>query len=70
MFQKIANWCQGRHTLFALFFTISGTILEYFHKLDMNYVALIGAVQGFVFAHSYKEDYFHNQQGPSTGGVR
>jgi len=58
MFKKMLMWCQGRHTLFAVFFAASGTVLEWFHRLDLNYVALIGAVQGFVFAHSFKEDYF------------
>jgi len=66
MFQKLSQWCQGRHTLFALFFTISGTVLAWFHRLDPNYVALIGAIQGFVFMHSYKEDKFAS--GPSNGG--
>lgn len=58
MFAKIFQWCQGRHTAFALFFTIMGTAMAWYHRLDMSYVALIGAIQSFVFAHSYKEDKF------------
>jgi len=58
MLKKIMDWCQGRHTAFAVFFAAAGTVMQWYHKLDMNYVALIGAVQGFVFAHSAKEDYF------------
>lgn len=57
-FSKIANWAEGRHTLFAIFFAVHGTILAWFHRLDLNYIALIGAIQGLVLAHSAKEDYF------------
>lgn len=59
--QKIFAFCQGRHTFFALFFTFAGTALAAFHRLDMPYVALITAVQGFVFVHSAKEDYFDHR---------
>jgi hypothetical protein len=58
MFKKVILWAQGRHTLFAAYFTIVGTILEWFHRLDANYIMLIGAVQTFVLGHSIKEDYF------------
>jgi hypothetical protein len=58
MFKKVILWAQGRHTLFAIYFAIFGSVLQCFHKLDGNYIALIAAVQGFVFAHSAKEDYF------------
>jgi hypothetical protein len=57
MFSTIFKWCSGRHTLFAAFFAISGTALQYYHRLDMNYIALVTAVQGLVLAHSAKEDY-------------
>lgn len=62
MFKKLIQWAQGRHTLFAVFFALFGSVLQWFHRLDMNYIALIGAVQAFVFAHSCKEDYFANKQ--------
>lgn len=56
------NWLfryfNGRHTFFALFFTIMGTTMAWFHRLDPSYVALIGAIQSFVFAHSWKDDHF------------
>jgi hypothetical protein len=65
--QKMFAFCQGRHTFFALFFTIMGTALAWFHLLDMSYVGLIGAVQAFVFAHSAKEDYFKREDGGGQG---
>lgn len=58
MFQKVVRYVLGRHTLFALFFAIFGSVLQWYHRLDGNFIALITAVQGFVFAHSAKEDYF------------
>jgi len=66
MFAKIFQWCQGRHTAFALFFTFAGTAMAWYHRLDMSYVALITAVQGLVFAHSCKEDHFDGGQ-PNVG---
>lgn len=51
MFNKITTYFQGRHTLFALFFAIMGTVLAWFHRLDPNFVALAGVIQGWVFAH-------------------
>lgn len=62
MFKSLMNKLQGRHTAFALFFTLSGTLMAWFHRLDPNYVALITVIQGWVFAHSYKEDKFNDQQ--------
>ena len=63
MFKKMIGWCQGRHTLFALYFTLAGTALQIFHKLDGNFIALIAAVQAFVFAHSAQENYFEKKNG-------
>lgn len=42
--------------------------MQWFHKLDGNYIALITALQGFVFAHSVQENYFSKPQGPTEGG--
>ena len=58
MIRRIFNWLCGRHTAFAVFFTITGTVLACYNRLPMSYVALVGAIQSFVFAHSYKEDHF------------
>lgn len=41
--------------------------MQWFHRLDGNYIALITAVQGFVFAHAAQENYFASK-GPSDGG--
>ena len=67
LFSKAVVWCHGRHTLFALFFTIMGTLMAWFHRLDPSYVALIGAIQSFVFAHSWKQDQCdrNNPGGPT-----
>ncbi len=50
--------------MFAAFFALSGTVMQWYHHLDMNYVALIGAIQGLVLAHSAKEDYFASKSDP------
>lgn len=63
MFSKIVRWAQGRHTLFAIYFALTGTVLQVFHLLDGNFIALITAVQGFVFAHSYAENKFNITNG-------
>jgi hypothetical protein len=68
IFGKIAGYVQGRHTLFALFFTGMGTVLAWRGKLDPNFVALAATMQGWVFVHSYKEDRFNSSQGPTIGG--
>jgi len=67
MFQKLLQWLKDKHVTFAIFFTIYGSVLEWFHRLDLNYIALITAVQGFLFAHSAKDDYFANKNGGNGG---
>jgi hypothetical protein len=66
MFSTIFKWCQGRHTTFAIFFTIMGTLMAWFHRLDPSYVALIGAIQSLILAHSWKEDQCGNNN-PNGG---
>lgn len=63
MFKKLVVWANGRHTLFAVVELILGTILAWFHHLDMSYVALCGTIQSLVLAHSVKEDYFEKKNG-------
>lgn len=70
MLQKFFNWAQGRHTGFAVFFALSGTTLQWFHKLDLTYIAFIGAIQTFVFAHSAKEDYFKKDGSDVSGDTK
>lgn len=47
---------QGRATAFAIVFTAAGIILAFKGKLTGDFVALVTAIQGLVFAHSIKED--------------
>ncbi len=68
MFQKLANYFQGRHTLAIVWFAVTGLILALLRRLDPSYVALCATLQGYIFAHSTKEDYFATK-GPSTGGL-
>jgi hypothetical protein len=58
MLKKLVAWANGRHTMFAGYFALTGTALQLVHKLDGNFIALIAAVQAFVFAHSAQENYF------------
>jgi len=67
MFQSLIKWSAGRHTLAAVWFSLTGLGLACFHRLDGNYVALIGALQGYICLHSIKEDYFASK-GPIDGG--
>lgn len=60
--KKFFAFFQGRHTAFACFFAVAGTILAFKGMLTGQYVALIGALQGWVAFHSWKED----QTGKST----
>lgn len=59
MIKKLFAKMSGRTTAFCAAFFASGTILEWFHKLDMTYVAFTTAVLGAVVGHSIKEDYFN-----------
>lgn len=58
MFRRLADYFGGRHTLFVVFFALSGFALAWFGKLTSSYVALCSALQTAVLAHSAKEDYF------------
>lgn len=67
--KKAFTFLQGRSTAFAVFFAVSGLVLECFGKLSLNYVALIGAVQGLVVVHSYKEDKMKQPGGDDAGST-
>jgi hypothetical protein len=54
----VFNFFKGRSTFFALFFTVTGTILAIKGTLTPEYVALITAIQTLVVGHSWKEDAF------------
>jgi hypothetical protein len=40
--------------------------MQWFHRLDGNYIALITAIQGFVFAHSTAQTYIASKDGQSS----
>ena len=66
MFQKIAGWFQGRHTMFVCACMAIGVTMSWFHRLDSNLVTLLLGLQTIVLVHSGKEDYY--QSGPKLGG--
>jgi hypothetical protein len=56
MIGKLFDYMRGRHTAFAVFFAAAGTAMQWFHKLDGNYIALVTVIQGWVFARAASED--------------
>ena len=55
------NFFQGRATTFAIAFTVVG-IIGFFRHMDLtSYALMVTAIQGFVCAHSCKEDW-NNQK--------
>jgi hypothetical protein len=56
MFQKLASFFQGRHTLYIICAFTSGLVMSWFHRLDGNLVALLLGLGGLVLGHSIKED--------------
>lgn len=54
---KIYNFFGGRCTFFAFWFTTAGIWLAAHDHLTATYVALVGAIQTLILAHSAKEDY-------------
>jgi hypothetical protein len=56
--KKLFAFGCGRHTTFAIFFALAGTVLAFMGKLTGEYVALIGAIQTLVAAHSLKETHY------------
>lgn len=58
MFKAILEKLQGRHTAAVCFFSMVGTALQVFHRLDSTYITFVTVMMGFVLGHSVKEDYF------------
>lgn len=50
------QWLQGRTTTFLVFFTVSGTGLHIFHRLDPTYITFIGVIMGFALGKSVQDD--------------
>jgi hypothetical protein len=52
----------GRHSFYALFFTVSMTVLAAFGRLSGEaYVAGMGVVQTLIAFHSAQENYFEKR---------
>jgi hypothetical protein len=58
IFTKLTTYFQGKHTMFVVFSLAIGVGMSLIGKLNANLVTLILGLQGAVFAHSVKEDYF------------
>jgi hypothetical protein len=50
------QWLSGRTTTFLVFFTLAGTTLHIWHRLDGTYIGFVTVIMGFVLGHSIKED--------------
>lgn len=63
---KFFGLWMGRCTFFACLFTACGIALAFLGKLTADYVALVGAIQALLLAHSYKQDVSQVQQQQTT----
>jgi hypothetical protein len=61
--RRVFDFFCGRCTFFALLFAFAGVGLAFAGKLTADYVALVGAIQALLVAHSAKEDYHERQMG-------
>lgn len=52
----VFNYCGGRSTFFALLLVAIGTSLAVAHRLDTNFVALVGVIQTLVTARAISGD--------------
>lgn len=59
--RKLYDWFGGRCTFFAFLFTGAGIGLAFTGHLTADYVALVGAIQALIVAHSAKEDYHERE---------
>lgn len=50
------NALQGRTTTFLAFFTIMGTVMHWFHRLDGVYIGFVTVIMGYVLAKSVQDD--------------
>lgn len=62
----VFNFFGGRATTFAIVFTLAGITLAFKGHLDASFVAFVGAIQGLVFAHSWKEDVMDKKEANGT----
>jgi hypothetical protein len=69
--QKIKIWdlaarFSRRTIIFATFFALTGFGLACYGKLTDAYALLVTAIQGFVLAHSFKDDWKECRSCPDT----
>ena len=65
LFCRVTDMFNGTCRFFAVVFTLCGIILAFKGKLDANYVALVGAIQALLVAHSIGQDYHERNNGDS-----
>jgi hypothetical protein len=52
MAQRISDWLQGRSSVFAILFFVTGNVMHLAHRLDANYIAFMCALLGAVIGHN------------------
>ena len=68
LFCRLTDMFNGTCRFFAVVFTTVGIILAFMGKLTAEYVALVGAVQALLVAHSVGQDY-HERNSDSSGST-
>jgi hypothetical protein len=56
--QKLFSGLQGRTTSFITGFFIMGHIMQWFHRLDAQYITFMSLLMSFVLGHSIQENAF------------
>jgi len=64
----IFKYLQGRTTTLLWFFSVTGTVLQYIHRLDPVYIGLAGLILTAAMGHSIKEDYKEFKLSPNGNG--
>jgi|SRR5579864_2240785 len=63
LFCKLTDMFNGTSRFFAVVFTVCGIILAFKGHLTMEYVALVGSIQGLIVGHSIAQDYHERNSG-------
>lgn len=53
LFDKIMSMAKDYHLPICVFFFVIGSIMQWFHHLDMAFVAYVGTILGAVTGHSF-----------------
>lgn len=54
--KSITDKLQGRHTSAVFGFSLIGTALHWFHRLDGTYITFVGVMMGFITGKSVQDD--------------